>query len=76
MHMVLDVGGGAGEIAATAREQGVAVGILERYFTGPVTANALVLGYGGSSLADVTRACQTLAGILRARQRAGLRKAG
>jgi GntR family transcriptional regulator/MocR family aminotransferase len=76
MHMVLDVGGGAGEIAATAREQGVAVGTLERYFTGPVTANALVLGYGGSSLADVTRACQTLAGILRARQRAGLRKAG
>jgi GntR family transcriptional regulator / MocR family aminotransferase len=68
MHMVLDVGRDAGEVAAQARERGVAVATLERYFTGPVTQHALVLGYGGSSLADVTRACATLAGILRARR--------
>jgi GntR family transcriptional regulator / MocR family aminotransferase len=66
MHMVLEVGRDAGKIAAEARERGVAVATLDRYFTGPVTANALVLGYGGSSLADVTRACATLAEILRA----------
>ena len=66
MHMVLDVARDAATIAAQAREQGVAVATLERYFTGPVTQNALVLGYGGSSLTDVTHACATLARILRA----------
>ncbi len=68
MHMVLEVGRDAGEIVDEARQRGVAVATVDRYFTGPVTANALVLGYGGASLADVTRACGTLADILRARR--------
>jgi GntR family transcriptional regulator/MocR family aminotransferase len=71
MHMVLEVRRDARKIAAEAREQGVAVATLERYYTGPVTTNALILGYGGSSLADVTRACRTLAGILGAARRDG-----
>jgi GntR family transcriptional regulator / MocR family aminotransferase len=74
MHMVLDVGRDAGEIAAEAGERGVAVATLDRYFTGPVTRNALVLGYGGSSLADVSRACAALAEILRARSAEGGRR--
>jgi GntR family transcriptional regulator / MocR family aminotransferase len=67
IHMVFELAAGAPDaaaIAAAARERGVAVATLDRYFTGPVTTNALILGYGGSSLTDVTRACEILAGLL------------
>jgi GntR family transcriptional regulator / MocR family aminotransferase len=64
MHMILETRRPAAEVAAAAAERGVAVATLERYFAGPVTRNGLVLGYGGARLADVTRGCQILAGIL------------
>ena len=64
MHMVLETRQPAAEVAAAAAERGVAVATLERYFAGPVTRNGLVLGYGGARLADVTRGCEILAGIL------------
>ncbi|HZC39935.1 MAG TPA: PLP-dependent aminotransferase family protein [Streptosporangiaceae bacterium] len=65
MHVVLALPGErASRVAAAAAGRGVAVGTLDRYYSGPVTAGGLVLGYGGASLADVTRGCQVLAGIL------------
>ena len=64
MHMILETRQPAAEVAAAAAERGVAVATLERYFAGPVTRNGLVLGYGGARLADVTRGCEILAGIL------------
>ena len=64
MHMILETRQPAAEVATAAAERGVAVATLERYFAGPVTRNGLVLGYGGARLADVTRGCEILAGIL------------
>jgi GntR family transcriptional regulator/MocR family aminotransferase len=63
MHMVLQTGRDAEELAGEAWERGVAVATLARYFAGPVTVNGLVLGYGGASSAEITRACRVLAGL-------------
>jgi GntR family transcriptional regulator/MocR family aminotransferase len=67
MHMVLEIAPDAAVVVAEARERGVAVATLERYYAGPVGKNALALGYGGAALPDVTRACEILAAILRER---------
>jgi GntR family transcriptional regulator/MocR family aminotransferase len=70
IHMVFELAAGAppaAAVAATARDRGVAAGTLDRYFAGPVTTNALILGYGGASLADVTRAGEILAAVLSGR---------
>jgi GntR family transcriptional regulator / MocR family aminotransferase len=64
MHMVLETSRPAAEVVEAARERGVAVATLERYYAGPVTRNGLVLGYGGAALPDVVRGCGLLAGIL------------
>ena len=63
MHMVLRTRRDAAAIVREAGERGVAVATLERYFAGPVTTNGLVLGYGGATVREITRACQRLAGI-------------
>jgi GntR family transcriptional regulator / MocR family aminotransferase len=63
MHMVLRTGRDAEEIAKAAWERGVAVATLARYYAGPVTTNGLVLGYGGASSGEITRASQILAGL-------------
>jgi GntR family transcriptional regulator / MocR family aminotransferase len=63
MHMVLQTGRDAEELAGEAWERGVAVATLARYFAGPVTVNGLVLGYGGAGSAEITRACRVLAGL-------------
>jgi GntR family transcriptional regulator / MocR family aminotransferase len=63
MHMVLRTGRDAEEIAGAAWERGVAVATLARYFAGPVTVNGLVLGYGGASSGEITRAGRLLAGL-------------
>ena len=63
MHMVLRTGRDAEEIAGEAWGRGVAVATLARYFAGPVTVNGLVLGYGGASSGEITRACRLLAGL-------------
>jgi len=66
MHMILETRQPAAQVAAAAAGRGVAVATLDRYFAGPVTRNALVLGYGGARFPDVARGCEILAGILAA----------
>ena len=64
MHMVLQTGRDAEEIAGAAWERGVAVATLARYFAGLVTVNGLVLGYGGASSGEITRDCRVLTGLV------------
>src|SRR5262249_37216374 len=65
VHMVLPATQDPGAVATAARERGVAVSTLERYYAGPPVTKGLLLGYGGCPLADVARACQVLTSILR-----------
>ena len=56
LHVVLELHRGSeDEVAAAALARGVKVHTLRRYFAGPVTAQGLVLGYGGLSLARSRR---------------------
>ncbi len=65
MHMVLELPPGtAVTVAEAARQQGVEVATLERYFAGPPVLEGLVLGYGTADLAGVSRGCQVIAEIL------------
>jgi GntR family transcriptional regulator/MocR family aminotransferase len=65
MHMVLELPPGtAGAVAGAARERGVEVATLDRYFAGPPACEGLVLGYGAADLAAVSRGCQVIAEIL------------
>ena len=67
MHMFLELPPGtAVAVAAAARERGVEVATLDRYFAGPPTREGLVLGYGAADLAGVSRGCQVIAEILAA----------
>jgi GntR family transcriptional regulator / MocR family aminotransferase len=74
MHMVLELPQDAGAVAAAAKQRGVAVATLDRYFAGPVTRNGLVLGYGCASVPEVTKGCRVLAEILGYRPRLGGRE--
>ncbi len=65
MHMVLELPPGtAVAVAEAARERGVEVATLDRYFAGPPALEGLVLGYGTADLAGVSRGCQVIAEIL------------
>jgi GntR family transcriptional regulator / MocR family aminotransferase len=65
MHMVLELPPGtAMAVARAARERGVEVATLDRYFGGPPTLEGLMLGYGAADLAAVSRGCQVIAEIL------------
>ena len=65
LHMVLELPPGtAAAVAAAARERGVEVSTLERYFGGPPTLEGLILGYGAADVAAVSRGCQVIAEIL------------
>jgi GntR family transcriptional regulator/MocR family aminotransferase len=65
MHMVLELPPGtATAVAAAARERGVEVATLDRYFGGPPTLEGLMLGYGAADLAAVSLGCQVIAEIL------------
>ena len=65
MHMVLELPPGtATAVAAAARERGVDVGTLDRYFAGPPALEGLMLGYGAADLAAVSRGCQVIAEIV------------
>ncbi len=67
LHVVLELPPGtADQVAAAARRCGVAVQTLDRYFAGPPSAEGLVLGYGGASVSQVSRACQVLRQIVAA----------
>src|SRR5262249_24104822 len=81
MHMVLRTDRDAEDIAGAAWERGGAGATLARYLAGPVTANGLVLGYGGASGGEITRACRILVNLANAgvpgqgRERGGWPKA-
>jgi GntR family transcriptional regulator/MocR family aminotransferase len=65
MHMVLELPpGSATAVAEAARERGVHVSTLDRYFAGTPTREGLVLGYGAADLAAVSRGCQVIVEIL------------
>src|SRR5262245_22344780 len=66
MHMVLRTDRDAEDFAGAAWQRGVAVATLARYFAGPVTANGLVLGYGGASGGAIPRACRILVNLVNA----------
>ncbi|MBV9381699.1 MAG: PLP-dependent aminotransferase family protein [Streptosporangiaceae bacterium] len=68
LHVVLEFPRGrpAEPVIAAARQRGLALWPLSRYFAGPVTGHGLVLGYGGTSLARVRRASALLRALLRA----------
>ena len=65
LHMVLELPPGtATAVAAAAREHGVEVATLDRYFSGPPTLEGLILGYGAADLAAVSHGCRVIAEIL------------
>jgi GntR family transcriptional regulator/MocR family aminotransferase len=65
MHVVLQTSSlGPGAVADAARERGVAIGTLARYYAGPVTLDGLILGYGAASQAQVRQAAIILRDLL------------
>jgi GntR family transcriptional regulator/MocR family aminotransferase len=67
LHVVLVLTAGtAGQVAATAGRRGVAVTTMARYFTGRPSVDGLVLGYGGATVSQVSRACRILRQIVTA----------
>ena len=67
LHVVLELPAGtAAEVAAAAARRGVEVTTTERYFAGPPTMDGLMLGYGGTSLSQVSRGCQTIRQVVAA----------
>jgi GntR family transcriptional regulator/MocR family aminotransferase len=65
LHVVLEPRrASADAVAAAARERGVAVHTLRRYFAGRPSADGLVLGYGGLPLARVAAAAAVLRDVL------------
>jgi GntR family transcriptional regulator/MocR family aminotransferase len=66
MHVVLELPGNypAARLIESAAARGVAVYSLDRYFAGPHALNAVILGYGTATLAQVRRAAAELARLL------------
>jgi GntR family transcriptional regulator / MocR family aminotransferase len=66
MHVVLELPSGtlASDVASAALRRGVSVATLDRYFVGPVTVEALILGYGATSLPQVRKAAAVLRELL------------
>jgi GntR family transcriptional regulator/MocR family aminotransferase len=66
MHIVLQTPPGLdpGQAVEAARKRGVAIGMLARYYAGPVTLDGLVLGYGAASLSQVGQAAVILRDLL------------
>jgi hypothetical protein len=54
----------ASDVASAALRRGVSVATLDRYFVGPVTVEALILGYGATSLPQVRKAAAVLRELL------------
>jgi GntR family transcriptional regulator/MocR family aminotransferase len=65
LHVVLELHGASEDaVAAAARERGVVLHTLRRYFAGPATVQGLVLGYGGLPLGQVAAAAAVLRDVL------------
>jgi GntR family transcriptional regulator / MocR family aminotransferase len=66
MHVVLELPAGqpADRLVAAAAARGVALFTVDRYYAGPPTLNALILGYGATPLPQVRRAARELRALL------------
>jgi GntR family transcriptional regulator/MocR family aminotransferase len=64
MHVVLELPYPAERAVAAAASHGLALYSADRYYAGPPTLDALVLGYGAIPLGKLRRAATTLATIL------------
>ena len=76
LHVVLQLPADlpAGSLVAAARQRGLELWTLDRYFAGPVTTQGLILGYGAVSLTRVRRASRLLADLLLADPFSGWRR--
>jgi GntR family transcriptional regulator / MocR family aminotransferase len=66
MHVVLELPPDlpADRLVAEAAERGVALWTVDRYYAGPPTLNALILGYGAAPLTKVRRAASEIHSLL------------
>jgi GntR family transcriptional regulator/MocR family aminotransferase len=66
MHVVLELPPDqpADRLVAAAAARGVALFTVDRYYAGPPTLNALILGYGATPLTQVRRAAAELRALL------------
>ena len=69
MHVVLELPASypAERVVATAAARGLALHAVNRYYAGPPTLNALVIGYGATPLTKLRRAAAELRILLPAR---------
>jgi GntR family transcriptional regulator / MocR family aminotransferase len=64
LHVVLELRRPAAEFVDAAAERGVGLSDVDRFFLGPPTLNAVVLGYGATPLTQVRRAAAALLPLL------------
>ena len=64
LHVVLELRRPAAEFVSAAAERGVGLSDVDRFFLGPPTLNAVVLGYGATPLTQVRRAAAALLPLL------------
>jgi GntR family transcriptional regulator/MocR family aminotransferase len=64
LHVVLELRRPAAEFVKAAADHGVGLATVDRYFLRQPTINAVVLGYGGTSLTQVRRAAAALLPLL------------
>lgn len=64
MHVVVELDRPAERVVADAADRGIALFTVDRYYAGPPTLNALVIGYGGTSLTNLRRAATELRRLL------------
>jgi GntR family transcriptional regulator / MocR family aminotransferase len=78
MHVVLELPAGypTDHLVGAAEERGIALLTVDRYFAGPPTLNALILGYGAAPLTRVRRAAAELRALLAAAPPASGQQAG
>jgi GntR family transcriptional regulator / MocR family aminotransferase len=69
MHVVLELPASypAERVVATAAARGLALHAVNRYYAGPPTLNALIIGYGATPLTKLRRAAAELRTLLPAR---------
>jgi GntR family transcriptional regulator / MocR family aminotransferase len=69
LHVVLELPAShpADQVAAAAAARGVAIHSVNRYYAGPPTLNALIIGYGATPVTKLRRAAAELRTILPAR---------
>jgi GntR family transcriptional regulator / MocR family aminotransferase len=73
LHVVLELPASppADQVAAAAAARGIAIHSVNRYYAGPPTLNALIIGYGATPVTKLRRAAAELRAILPARPAEG-----